>query len=394
MATTTISGDWEYFQSGQVAVCNNVWHKLDYVNGIDFTQSITFDPNNLLKNVSISWDWPSQPSWNVVSYPEIIVGYKPWGQSGDTSLSSQIGKLKSFSIDYDLSLHGDGSHNNIAFECWLTDQNLGNESTITTEVMVWVHNESMTPPGEIVGTYKSASRIADIYSYSTFGVDTESSSWDYVAVVFREDHLNGKLDFKDLFGSLAKQGLVSRKDYVGGFELGAEVNGGSDGFTINSMNYNIEQFTKIRTAGATSRNDTLVGTAQDDLLNGRRGNDVLQGDDGNDRLIGGQGTNVLWGGQGSDVFVFGGRKAGFDIVADFQSGEDVITISGRRFGIETPEAGLDASALQSRSDLSSLLHIGTDGVYGDFNGDGHFAKDELIVKLRGAQITLEDLVLV
>lgn len=65
-------------------------------------------------------------------------------------------------------------------------------------------------------------------------------------------------------------------------------------------------------------------------LAGGAGSDILLGGSGNDRLNGGLGNDTLAGGAGADRFVFA-RGSGFDTVLDFQTGQDVLQLSG--FGL-------------------------------------------------------------
>jgi len=70
--------------------------------------------------------------------------------------------------------------------------------------------------------------------------------------------------------------------------------------------------------GGCAGNDTLFGGADNDTLTGAKGDDILYGDLGNDSLI---------GGSGNDIFAL---KAGhgFDIIGDFNIGQDLIGLTG------------------------------------------------------------------
>lgn len=89
------------------------------------------------------------------------------------------------------------------------------------------------------------------------------------------------------------------------------------------------------TGEATERDDILIGGAHDDEIDGGRGNDIIEGGSnldqlvggaGHDILLGGSGDDVLTGGDGADVFAFG-AECGYDTVADFADGEDLIDLS-------------------------------------------------------------------
>ncbi|MEG5048155.1 Ig-like domain-containing protein, partial [Microcoleus sp. B4-C1] len=70
--------------------------------------------------------------------------------------------------------------------------------------------------------------------------------------------------------------------------------------------------------GGCAGNDTLFGGADNDTLTGGKGNDLLDGGMGNDSLI---------GGSGNDIFALKAGE-GFDIIADFTLGQDLIGLSG------------------------------------------------------------------
>lgn len=71
----------------------------------------------------------------------------------------------------------------------------------------------------------------------------------------------------------------------------------------------------------------LFGDAGHDVLYGGSGNDTLVGGAGQDTLVGGAGNDWLVGSAGADMFVF---RPGFgrDVIADFDSAQDQIDISG------------------------------------------------------------------
>ncbi|MEG4515491.1 MULTISPECIES: hypothetical protein [unclassified Microcoleus] len=70
--------------------------------------------------------------------------------------------------------------------------------------------------------------------------------------------------------------------------------------------------------GGCAGNDTLFGGADNDTLTGGKGADLLDRGMGNDSLI---------GGSGNDIFALKAGE-GFDIIADFTLGQDLIGLSG------------------------------------------------------------------
>lgn len=75
----------------------------------------------------------------------------------------------------------------------------------------------------------------------------------------------------------------------------------------------------------------ILGTAGDNILQGGAGNDTLLGGAGNDKLLGGAGLDQLTGGTGIDTFAL--KELGEDLLADFNSGEDIIALDKATFGL-------------------------------------------------------------
>ena len=82
-------------------------------------------------------------------------------------------------------------------------------------------------------------------------------------------------------------------------------------------------------------NDLISGNEQADILGGCEGNDTLYAGESNDTLTGGQGDDILYGewgndsltgGSGNDIFVLNSGQ-GFDRIADFTLGQDLIGLS-------------------------------------------------------------------
>ena len=82
--------------------------------------------------------------------------------------------------------------------------------------------------------------------------------------------------------------------------------------------------------------DTLFGNRGDDSLVGNRGADELLGGMGDDTLKGGKGADVLDGGHGQNRLTGGddadtfniAQKGGVDVITDFVSGTDKISLQG------------------------------------------------------------------
>ncbi len=295
MPRMLLSDDWAHYQSGVYNIVNNVWGKHTLVNGVDFTQTIQFDTSAPTSNIQFNWNWPTNSPFGVLAYPEITAGYKPWDEAGGTALESRVDELKDFDVSFDLDISGQTDQYNVAMEFWMTSKAQGGAPDITTEVMVWLHNGNFNPAGQVTGTYADGGYASEIYVENSMDVGT-GQSWRYIAMRPDTEFLNGTIDLHDVLVALERAGLVKPSDYITGFELGAEVIGGTGGMTINSVSYEFARQT------ITEGDDTITGTEKRDNLIGRGGNDAMSGGGGDDRLDGGSGRDTMSGGLGNDLY--------------------------------------------------------------------------------------------
>jgi Ca2+-binding RTX toxin-like protein len=342
MPQQTLSSDFATYDFGVYQINNNVWNKKDLVNGVDFTQSVTFDTSTVPNGITYRWDWGTPADTRVLAYPEITAGYHPWGQDGPTDLTAQVSDVKSLNVNFDLAIAGDTDKFNVAIEFWLTRKGADGVSDITTEVMIWLHNGNLADGAEFKFQYADGS-----YSAGAIVPDqpfqNELETWNYVALATNADYLKGTIDLHDVFVKLQRLGLVKETDTFGGFELGAEVTGGAGSLTVNSLSYDFGAYSitegadritggeKADNIWGHGGNDTMYGGAGDDVLYGETGGDKLYGGDGNDTLIGGAGRDIMTGGAGADTFVFKegdfGTRSRSEVIADFAPG-DRIDLSG------------------------------------------------------------------
>ena len=103
--------------------------------------------------------------------------------------------------------------------------------------------------------------------------------------------------------------------------------------------------------------DQLIGQKGNDLLNGGTGNDQLKGGSGDDELTGGKGKDKLWGQSGNDRFTVT-RGKGYDVVADFRSGEDLIQLPDNHNNISIQLQGDDALLFEGKDLLAKVKDVG------------------------------------
>ena len=130
-----------------------------------------------------------------------------------------------------------------------------------------------------------------------------------------------------------------------------------------------------------SNNDTLSGLDGNDELDGGTGADILYGGDGDDVLIGGGGTgaDTMTGGASSDTFKIGyyesGTGSAADKITDFESGVDLIDVSGWDADITQPDNQdfifVDDAPFDGTPGLLRAEFDGVDTivVQGDIDGD-------------------------
>lgn len=152
--STTLADNFETSFDGRWRLVNNTWGIEDQINGIDYTQTITLDPDDISSNVLFQWDFGRNPAGNILAYPSINLGYKPWDEDGSRFMVTRVGDLRELDVAAQGRISGQTSNCNVAYDLWLTDKPAGDFDDITTEVMIWLHQGGFTPAGEIVGTFK------------------------------------------------------------------------------------------------------------------------------------------------------------------------------------------------------------------------------------------------
>ncbi len=381
----TLTADFAVASFGQLWLSNNTWG-IDtwgfdhWVNGRDYRQTITYPPQTPGQNVRFDWSY-NNPGGNIIAYPEIILGYKPWDSAGDPFLVGQISTLRELTVSADIDLRGQTNGFNVAYDLWLTSKPKGDHTTITGEVMVWLHPGGFDLAGATTERLVTPTFSALVYHEGNMDAGT-TQSWKYTAVIIEGGYLDGEIDLNLILQALADRGYVNRSDYLSAVELGAEVQTGTGGFTLNRFDW---QHSKYRvTEGA----DRLVGTAANNRIEGRGGDDLLAGQDGNDslfggagkdqlqggmgadRMFGGLGADMLTGGTGADRFVFSNRQEALgDTVTDLsRASGDRIDLRGFRLDWDF----VGTAAFDGQGPELRYWRNGTElRLQGDVNGDGN-----------------------
>ena len=360
-------------------VLNNVWNPGTLKYGSDYTVSSTSDPTNPTSGTTFNWSFPvvTDAFQTIRAYPELIFGPAPMaGAAKATDIGGvfplQVGSLTKLTADYSVAYKGNTDGFDVSFDIWLTNKAGGDKSTITNEVMVWLHKGGVTPFGDVVGTYTAGDQTAKIYM--------SKGDWTYTAIVFDTDRPVGQIDIADMLKTLKGLGIVKSSEYVASVELGAEVVSGAGSLSINKLDIAAQTQSsngaltdyfasgKGSTSSATtttaatavtpsevttnvaattttgptntsvadtpsstsvtsdlppadlakllsgsSAADSLSGGAPDDRIYGLGGADSLSGGTGDDILRGGDGRDILDGGTGLDTADYGDKTLGVKI---------------------------------------------------------------------------------
>lgn len=335
---------------GQWRLSNNTWGVGNLQNGVDYWQTIEYTPGSI-NGTRFAWEQHQNWQGNVRAFPQVIYGAKPWDRGRINDVTMRLDQMQNLDMTVDLRVERYSGAGNVALDLWLTDRAGGGPATVTTEVMLWLDNDSMVPSGSKVGRMVVQGIGADIYVHENLQNDSASGiSWRYVAVKLDVDYLVGTIDIDGFLRRLITLGWLSADDWISGMELGAEVVSGNGALNINQLSAHSAHHDV--TAGADSLTgaagadlinaraghdtisggagrDTLLGDGGNDWLDGGGAEDLLQGGAGNDRLLGmtgadtlqgGGGADVLTGGAGADVFVFAtadSLPARMDRITDF-----------------------------------------------------------------------------
>lgn len=211
--------------NGGYVLSNNVWNK-GATSG-PYEQAVFEETVKGKPAFGWQWRWPS--STNVVSYPEVIYGDKPWDKPmGLVAEFPFKAGSKSITTEFDITIGASGVYN-LAFELWSVSALPASKDTITHEIMIWIANRGMTPAGAIVDTVRIGQDAFDVYVRKNHGDASGqvANTWTYIAFTAREPLLKGPLDIGAFVDYLLGEGLLTRDLYITSVELGNEIVQGS-----------------------------------------------------------------------------------------------------------------------------------------------------------------------
>jgi hypothetical protein len=215
----------------------NPWGKGNLVNGVDYTQSISFDPTTFPNGIDFSWSWPAYSTGAIYAYPEIK--YVP-------PAPAQIDNLTNLSVAYSTTMIGNTNNYDVALDLWLTSTPYGTPGNIVQdELMIFFHNP---PQWDFVAGQWAGNQPYTITSPGLsgahvniepgHGATSTSPGWTLISVENPTDILSGTLSISDVMNTLIAHGALTGHEYLSDVQLGAETAGGTGGFNLNNLSYN------------------------------------------------------------------------------------------------------------------------------------------------------------
>jgi hypothetical protein len=217
---------------------NNIWNK-GAASG-PYTEDIFRDVLNGAPVFGWEWQWPS--SSNVVSYPEVIYGDKPWGP--DLKLVPAFPFLvgsRNITARFDITLEAKGFYN-MAFSLWIVSSLPATREKITHEIMIWNFNHFGEPAGIRRGTVEVGGVTYDLYVRESHGDASgqNANTWTYVAFAARTPVLKGPLQISLFVDYLLAKGILARDEYLTSVELGNEIMEGTGKVLIQGYSIVVE----------------------------------------------------------------------------------------------------------------------------------------------------------
>ncbi|MCB2073004.1 MAG: hypothetical protein H6917_16930 [Novosphingobium sp.] len=383
---TRFTRSWAAENANGWYVINNMWGQGELVEGRDFTIDAVFNTADMTAGTTFSWTLPYSTGYGftIRGYPEVAFGVNPHGAHDSNPTDSahvfpvKLSELTSLVADFDVSFRGHTAGFNVAYDIWFTSEPYGDASTITTEVMVWVHKGDFPAFGDAVGTYSGNGISGTFFRDGT-----------YVALVLDSELPSAKLDLTDIFARLVDLGILSPDEYLASLDFGSEIVSGNGSLTINNLDLTVESLQADGTtvvkhvtgAGTTVTETPVVTDAEDpvppddpisdpptteeppsegpppsddpatnppatedpeepdpqDPVSESPGSDepsaganIVIGTDADDEIVGSTNADTLTGGAGADVFFFQGAfgDANVDRIVDFSRWE------GDKFGLD------------------------------------------------------------
>jgi hypothetical protein len=226
--------DWSVLlHEGKYRVINNVWNK-GIAEGV-FRQKVFLERLDGKETFGWQWSWPRGK--NVMAYPEVVYGDKPWDPpSGLRSGFPFQVSSKKIAVRYDVRLTATGTYA-LAFTLWGISDTNQPKGSITHEIMIWSANRGGTPAGTRRGALLVRGVNFDVYvnPHQSDNSGASQSQWTYVAFVAQTPQLKGQFDLNAMTDYLLKEEIMTKNIFLTSLELGTEISGGEG--TVEFLDY-------------------------------------------------------------------------------------------------------------------------------------------------------------
>ncbi len=233
----------------QTSIESNLWNAQS--NGTqDFPEEICIETNAYYPSLAEPWAWewsiPGSGDYQIVAYPEAVIGQKPYRNLGDAPFSAPIASRDiTLHVDYGISNHT--GRNNVAISMWLTNAPQSTPSTISNEVMIWLDDGGIWPGGTIFAQdILVDGRLWDLYASSDWSDASGAfdGNWSYYAFVPAQEGASitsADLDISAFLDDLRSRGMVSSEEYLPSIEFGTEVLDGTGRLELYEFTVDVTQ---------------------------------------------------------------------------------------------------------------------------------------------------------
>jgi len=213
-----LCGDWDTRSTGEYVIENNVWNK---GNINKYEQCVYIEQGHKGVDAGWAWNWPGL-RFDVVAYPDIIYGKKPWFPSSTTPLlPNRIAELDCLQADFEVVQLGSGK-GNLSFDLWVTENRSATPESITREIMIWLSHSGFRPAGSRVDSLNLDGYDIEVWQRENHSV-TNGLEWTFFAFVYQSDLTEGPIDLMDYLDFLVDSGYISADEFLAGVDLGNEI---------------------------------------------------------------------------------------------------------------------------------------------------------------------------
>jgi hypothetical protein len=228
----TVLYDNQAYTSGPYLAYMSAWGKGSYIEGPNYTESMTLIPSAFPNDSAITWNWPEvQAPYGVYNYLSIEYGNYDETVVQTPITPQQVRGITTLSETHNFTVAGQLTGFDVIDDMFLTP-NSGDQSVHLFEIEVFMH----TPPGS-VGFVQSVQQVGSVnISGVTWTVAIyQGSNPDILFMPTNEADVNGTVDLKAVFNYLISKGILTGNEWFNGFGTGVEVQEGYGSATFNSF---------------------------------------------------------------------------------------------------------------------------------------------------------------